>query len=85
MVVSIGNSKMKEVRDRRHQCREYRRLRLLRLQRRQQPSDFRLLAWVECWPPFSTHLGHRKSLVHYTNGACDPGITIKYGPKKVDW
>jgi hypothetical protein len=31
------------------------------------PSDFRPLAWVECSPPLSAHLGHRKSLGHYTS------------------
>ncbi len=31
-------------------------------------SDFRPLAWVEWSPPLATHLGHRKSLGHYTTG-----------------
>jgi hypothetical protein len=28
--------------------------------------DFRPLAWVDFSPPLATHLGHRKSLGHYT-------------------
>jgi tRNA A-37 threonylcarbamoyl transferase component Bud32 len=35
------------------------------------PSAFRPLAWVECSPPLATHLGHRKSLGHYSRPKCE--------------
>ena len=52
------------------------------------PSDFRPLVWVECSPSLATHLGHRKSLGHYTEAGSkgenqDSGNTFgNNGPKR---